>query len=83
MRGGRRIGCGESILAIRQRVVAELGRLPARLRGLAPAEPYPVYLSERLHADCREAGVFSGGRNPEPPVPVRPVADSQGLAFGD
>jgi nicotinate phosphoribosyltransferase len=60
MREGRRIGCGETLLALRQRVATELDRLPPRLRQVGDAEPYPVYLSERLHADCLEAGVFAG-----------------------
>lgn len=83
MRGGRRIGCGDSIPAIRQRVASGLARLPERLRGLGPAEPYAVYLSERLHADCLEAGVFAGGRTSESPGPVRPVPPAKVPAFGD
>jgi len=49
MRGGRRVGQPESLAAIRARCKAELTRLPAALKTLAPAErPYPVEISPAL-----------------------------------
>ncbi len=49
MRGGRRVGEPESLATIRARCKAELARLPASLKALAPVErPYPVEISPAL-----------------------------------
>ncbi len=52
MAGGRVLPAGrETLEAIQRRVREETGRLPARVRGLAPAQPpYPVRLSPGLAA---------------------------------
>ena len=51
MRGGRRIAAQESLEAMRNRAITQLGLLPERLRSLEPAhEGYPVAISPRLRA---------------------------------
>jgi nicotinate phosphoribosyltransferase len=64
MRAGRRLGCGDTLAAARERVARGVELLPPRLRSLAPAAPFPVYMSERLHNECVTAGIF-----PEPATP--------------
>jgi nicotinate phosphoribosyltransferase len=52
MRGGRRLAAADTLLAARSRAARELGELPARIRGLAAAEPpYPVEVSAALAAE--------------------------------
>ena len=49
MRNGRRIAAPESLAAIRERVAAQLARLPDRLRALEPAaSPYRVEIAPAL-----------------------------------
>jgi nicotinate phosphoribosyltransferase len=55
MRGGRRLAPRPALAAIRAEAAGRVAALPARLRGLAPAEPpYPVALSPALAAHERE-----------------------------
>jgi nicotinate phosphoribosyltransferase len=53
MRGGRcQPDGGEDLQAIRRRAAWEMGRLPAHLRAISPADPpYPVRLSEALERE--------------------------------
>lgn len=60
MRGGRRVAeAGEDLQAIRRRAAQEIGRLPAHVSALEPADPpYPVRVSdalERYHERVRTA----------------------------
>ena len=48
MREGRRIGAEQTLAQGRERVARELERLPAPLRGLDRAEPYPVAVGDAL-----------------------------------
>ncbi|HEY5600424.1 MAG TPA: hypothetical protein VIK48_07000, partial [Candidatus Manganitrophaceae bacterium] len=48
MRGGRRLAPPVPLAESRQRAVAELARLPAPLRRLQGAPPYPVKISQAL-----------------------------------
>jgi nicotinate phosphoribosyltransferase len=48
MREGRRIGLAQTLAQGRERVARELERLPAPLRGLDRAEPYPVAIGDAL-----------------------------------
>lgn len=52
MKDGKRLPAGrEGLEAIRDRAQREIAELPARLRGLDPADPpYPVRISDRLEA---------------------------------
>jgi nicotinate phosphoribosyltransferase len=48
MREGRRIGAAQTLAQGRERVARELERLPAPLRGLDRAAPYPVTVGDAL-----------------------------------
>jgi len=48
MRDGRRLRPAEPLADIRRRTLAELGRLPVPLRGLAPAGAFPVTVADSL-----------------------------------
>ncbi len=48
LRGGRQVGALPGIDEIRRHAAAELATLPAGLRRLDPAKPYPVAISEPL-----------------------------------
>lgn len=72
MRAGRRLGGGESLAVVRERVRRGVASLPARLRALEVAEPYPVFMSEPLHHECVAAGVFPGTGEPAEPPTGRP-----------
>ncbi|OGI46888.1 MAG: nicotinate phosphoribosyltransferase [Candidatus Muproteobacteria bacterium RBG_16_65_34] len=48
MRAGRRLAAPEPLEAIRARATAELARLPAHLRDLSEAPPYPVTIAPAL-----------------------------------
>ena len=50
MRAGRRLQAPEPLADIRRRTLAELDRLPAPLRGLAPAGDFPVTVTDSLRA---------------------------------
>jgi nicotinate phosphoribosyltransferase len=50
MRNGQRLAPSPSIAAVRQHVRAELDRLPALLRGLETADPYPVTVAPALRS---------------------------------
>lgn len=55
MRGGRRTAPSPPLERVRARAESELGRMPARVRGLAPADPaYPVVVSTALREHERE-----------------------------
>lgn len=53
MRAGRRLAAAEPLEAIRARAAAELARLPAHLRGLSEAPPYPVAVAPALEELAR------------------------------
>ncbi len=63
MQGGRRLAAGSVTLdEARAHARAQRDRLPARLRGLAAAEPpYPVEVSEGLHAEYERLRRQLGG----------------------
>jgi nicotinate phosphoribosyltransferase len=48
MRGGRRLHPPPALAESRARAAAEIARLPEHLRGLEPAEPYPVEVAPAL-----------------------------------
>ena len=48
MRGGRRVGPLPTLEQLRAHAAAGRARLPALLRSLDPAEPYPVEVSQAL-----------------------------------
>jgi nicotinate phosphoribosyltransferase len=50
LRSGVRVGPQPSLEALRQRARTQIAALPARLRALAPAPPYPVEIAESLRA---------------------------------
>jgi len=55
MRGGRRLAPSPALDAVRAHHAAQMGTLPRRLRGLAPAEqPFTAEISARLQALARE-----------------------------
>jgi nicotinate phosphoribosyltransferase len=55
MRAGRRVAAAEPLAAARARAAAEMARLPARLRQLAPASPaYRVEIAPGLRALAAE-----------------------------
>jgi len=87
MRAGRRLGGTESLDTLRERVARGVNALPVRLRALAPAEPYPVFMSERLHTECVAAGIFPGADEPAesppgcPPPPAAVVAAPVGACL--
>jgi nicotinate phosphoribosyltransferase len=58
MRGGKRIQAPESLSQIRERVKSQIDALPARLRAIKPAEPYPVEISPSLRALAIRADEF-------------------------
>lgn len=64
MAGGRRLSAPPRLAGLRASAREELGRLPPRLLGLAPASPpYPVEVSARLAA-LRDELAASLGREP-------------------
>jgi len=54
MRDGRRLRPAEPLADIRRRTLAEMARLTAPLRGLAPADAYPVTVADSLRALAAE-----------------------------
>jgi len=54
MRGGKRVARLQSLEQARTRARDELARLPEALRGLTPAQPYPVQVSDSLHKLAEE-----------------------------
>ncbi len=54
MRGGKRVARLQSLEQARARARDELARLPEALRGLTPAQPYPVHISDSLHKLAEE-----------------------------
>ena len=48
MRGGKRLAGLQTLEQARARARDELARLPEALRGLTPAQPYPVHISDSL-----------------------------------
>jgi nicotinate phosphoribosyltransferase len=65
MREGRRIGAAQTLAQGRERVARELERLPAPLRGLERAEPYPVTVGDalkRLAAEVDRRLASAGGK---------------------
>jgi nicotinate phosphoribosyltransferase len=58
MRAGKRIVPPEPLTGIRARVSNGLARLPARLRELEPAEPYPVHVADALKDLAKAADVL-------------------------
>jgi nicotinate phosphoribosyltransferase len=62
MREGRRLGDVPTLAAVRERVRAGLAALPAPLRRLDPAPPYPVEVAPALRALAAEADrIVTGG----------------------
>ena len=55
MKSGERVRTAPTLDEIRSRAAAELARLPEPLRGLKPARPYPVEISEELERLAEEA----------------------------
>jgi len=55
MKSGERVRTAPTLDEIRSRAAAELARLPEPLRGLKPARPYPVEISEDLERLAEEA----------------------------
>jgi nicotinate phosphoribosyltransferase len=55
MRGGKLVAPAENLATIRDRVASQLPLLPARLRQLDDAAPYPVEISPELQALAVEA----------------------------
>ena len=53
MHGGRRIRATPALAVIRRRTAQKLARLPAPLRTLDPAAPYPVGVDPGLKALVR------------------------------
>lgn len=53
MEHGQRLSTPESLVALRERVSAQLGQLPAALQSLEPAVPYPVRISAPLQQLAR------------------------------
>ena len=56
MRGGRRLAEAPALPAVRRRARQAVERLPAGVRRLRNAEPYPVEISEGLRALVDRAG---------------------------
>lgn len=54
MRDGRRLQAAPALEQVRQKTLEELARLPAALRTLSAALPYPVAVTEPLRALARE-----------------------------
>jgi nicotinate phosphoribosyltransferase len=50
LRAGQRVAPPPSLDSLRERARAQMALLPAALRGLAPADPYPVTVSPSLRA---------------------------------
>ena len=60
MKNGKRLAPAESLLAVRERALAELHRLPPSLRALErSAAEYPVIVSETLHELARKVDLGS------------------------
>jgi nicotinate phosphoribosyltransferase len=55
MKNGRRVAVKEPLAKVRERVCAELTRLPESLRNLERSDPYPVEIAESLHRLARVA----------------------------
>ena len=55
LKGGQRVGALPELAAIRDHAGAELRALPAALRGLEPAAPYPVEISQPLRQLAEQA----------------------------
>ncbi len=55
MKSGERVRTAPTLDEIRSRAAAELARLPEPLRGLKPARPYPVEISDELERLAEEA----------------------------
>jgi nicotinate phosphoribosyltransferase len=55
MNKGRRVAVKEPLVKVRERVCAELARLPESLRNLERSDPYPVEIAESLHRLARVA----------------------------
>jgi nicotinate phosphoribosyltransferase len=66
MQGGRRLPAGRvDTASARAHAAAQLARLPAALRSLEPAEPYPVAISPALQA-ARQALVAAHSQKDRP-----------------
>jgi nicotinate phosphoribosyltransferase len=82
MRDGKRIDGLQSLRSLRDSTNRQIGLLPSELRSLEDAPPYPVFMSERLHKLCVEAGVVPGSpltlgsKSPE----TSPLARSSSLS---
>ena len=66
MREGRRIGPAQTLAQGRERVARELARLPAALRGLDRAAPYPIAIGgalKQLAADVDRRVAGAGGKS--------------------
>ena len=55
MKSGERVRTAPTLDEIRSRAAVELARLPEPLRGLKPARPYPVEISDELERLAEEA----------------------------
>jgi nicotinate phosphoribosyltransferase len=60
MRNGRRVTGLETLEQARTRAQADLARLPEPLRGLDPAQPYPVHISDPLRKLADEVDRVQG-----------------------
>jgi nicotinate phosphoribosyltransferase len=60
MQGGRRLVPAPTLTEIRARAARDLKRLPASLRGLEAAEPYPVHISNALKRLAAEVDAALG-----------------------
>ncbi|NMG76944.1 nicotinate phosphoribosyltransferase [Aromatoleum diolicum] len=65
MRAGRQLAATPALTTVREHAATQLGALPAALRGLDPAPPYPVTVSDPLHA-LADAVDQRLQRNPSP-----------------
>ncbi|AOZ04348.1 nicotinate phosphoribosyltransferase (plasmid) [Cupriavidus sp. USMAHM13] len=64
MVGGKRLGPAEGLLAARARTVAQVAALPAALRTLDPAPPYPITVSVALMELAHSADELAGQPRP-------------------
>jgi hypothetical protein len=55
MKNGRRVAVKEPLAKVRERVGAELARLPESLRSLERSDPYSVEIAESLYRLARVA----------------------------
>ena len=65
MKGGRRISASVSLKHLREQTLNELKRLPESLKGLDPAPPYLVTVSEAIHNLAREVDAAQLQTNPQ------------------